>query len=225
MFQTGNFLIDAFSMACIFLPLVPVILIFFKRVYHNDALNFLMILCLLNFIKNILLFIPGLIVINENIIDNIFALPELIILILIFRLLFTGKIKNIITVFLIAFLSSMLTYYLLNGITQKKEAMEIIQELVILIISIIGLFELISNNDMNVFKNPLSWIAIGTTFYFFVSVLTRMLNASLQINNSVNTDTQIILSVACVARYIFYTLAALYYQHANYNEENSEATD
>ena len=212
-------------MACVFLPLFPFILIFFKQAYRNDALNFLMILCLLNFIKNILLFIPHLILINENIINNIFALPELIILILIFKSLFAGKIKNIITVFLIAFLSSLFTYYLLNGIVKKNEAINFLEELIVLIITIIALFELISNNDMNIFKNPVSWIAVGTTFYYSVFLLIKILNASTQINSASNTDAQIILNIACVARYIFYTLAPLFYKRQNYNPERNGITN
>ena len=225
MLQTGNFFIDIFAMACIFLPLFPIVFIFFKRSYYNDALNFLMILCLLNFIKNILLFIPGLIIINQSIINNIFSLPELIILTFIFKSLFTGKIKNIITIFLIVFLSSILTYYLLKGTETKNGAIEFLQEMFILIISITGLFELISDNDINFFKNPISWIAIGTVFYFFVSLLIKILNASLQINNVAVVDTQIILNIACVARYIFYLCAALFYGTQLYNAEKNSAVN
>jgi hypothetical protein len=220
--QTGNSFIDTFAMACIFLPLFPAIIIFLKRIYHNDALNFLMILCLLNFIKNILLFIPGLVIVNQITIINIFALPELLILILIFRSLFFGKIKNILTIFLVAFLSSLITYYLLNGIIQKREAMEVLQELVILIVSIVALFELINNNDIHIFKLPLSWIAAGTIFYFSISVLIKVLDtSSAQVNYVANADTQIILDIACFARYILYLLAALFYKHGNYNAEKN----
>jgi hypothetical protein len=220
--QTGNSFIDTLILVCIFPPLLPVIIIFFRRIYQNEALNFLMILCLLNFIKNILLFIPGLIIVNQITIINIFSLPELVILILIFRSLFFGKIKNILTIFLVAFLSSVITYYLLNGIIQKREAMEVLQELVILIVSVIGLFELINNNDIHIFKLPLSWIAAGTIFYFSISVLIKILNtSSTQVNYVANADTQIILNIAGFARYIFYLLAALFYKRGNYNAEKN----
>jgi hypothetical protein len=220
--QTGNLFTDTFTEVCIFLPLLPVIIIFFKKIYHNEALNFLMILCLLNFIKGILLLIPGLIIISQVIINNIFALPELIILAFIFRVLFSGKIKNILTVFFVAFLSSVITYYLLNGINQKREAMELVQELVILGISISGLLELIGNNDIHVFKLPLSWIAIGTIFYFSISILVTILNTpEPEFNRHINGDTQIILDIAGFARYLFYMLAGWFYQPSDYNKEEN----
>jgi hypothetical protein len=220
--QTGNSFIDTFTEVCIFLPLLPVSIIFFRRAYHNEVLNFLMILCLLNFIKGIVLLIPGLIIINQITINNIFALPELIILILIFRSLFSGKIKNILTLFLVAFLSSVVTYYLLNGIVQKREVIEVLEDLVILIFSVIGSYELISNNDIHIFKLPLSWIAIGTIFYFFISVLLKILNApSPQLNHVANADTQIILNIAGFARYLFYILAVWFYQPSYHNTEKN----
>src|SRR5580693_5377643 len=103
--QTGNYFIDNFSLVCIFLPLLPVIAVFFRRIYHFEALNFLMIFCLLNFLKGILSLIPDQITVHRNIISNIFALAELVILLLIFRTMFKGRTRLIISYFMVAFLT------------------------------------------------------------------------------------------------------------------------
>jgi hypothetical protein len=220
--QTGILFIDALTLVCIFLPLLPVVLIFFKSIYQNEVLNFLMILCLLNFIKGVLIIVPGLIIINQKNIVTIFALPEFIILILIFRSIFFGKIKNMLTIFLIAFLSSAVTYYLLNGMAERKQTMEILQQLIIFIIAVIGLFELINKNDMEFFSIPLSWIAIGTVFYFSISVLIKILNTlSPQLKTETNFDTQLLLNIAGFVRYLFYTFAALSYKPKRINEEKA----
>jgi hypothetical protein len=224
--KTGDFFIDAFSAACIFFPLLPVIIIFLKRDYSKEVLNFLMILCLLNFIKGILLLIPGLVPINQITITNIFSLPELLILVQIFRSVFFGKLKHVLTIFLVAFLSSVITYYLMNGVGQKRLALEELQDGVIVLIAIFGLSELVRNDDLQIFQLPLFWIAIGTIFYFAISVLVRAAgqSSSTPLNQPSNTDTQVILDIACMARYFFYMLAALFYQRPDRHIERENSS-
>jgi hypothetical protein len=211
--QTGNYFIDNFSLVCIFLPLLPVILVFFRRIYHFEALNFLMILCLLNFLKGILLLIPDLVIIHRNTISTIFALAELVILLLVFRTLFSGRLRYLLTFFMIAFLSSLLTFYFLKGITIKREYLEEIQEGVILIFSLLGLFEMVDKEDLLIFQSPLLWITIGTIFYFSISLLIRPVESlSVSGRQPSGAANQFLLDIALSARYLFYLLAGWFYQ-------------
>jgi hypothetical protein len=214
--QTGNFFIDNFSQVCIFLPLLPVILIFFRRIYDFEALNFLMIFCLLNFLKGVLLLIPGQLTINRNITYNIFALAELVILLLVLRTLLKGKLRNIFSSFMVVFLSSLLTFYFLKGIAPKREYLEEIQEGIILLFSLLGLFELIEEDNLKIFQSPLLWIIMGTIFYFSISLLVRSIDSlSASARQSSRVANELILDIASLARYIFYLLAGWLYQPAS----------
>src|SRR5580704_12863907 len=101
MSRTGNLFIDVFSFVVIFMPLVPVCIVFLQKKYTEDALNFLMILCLLYFIESILVSFPGLSWENRSIIGNIFSVIEMMIILQLLKTILPAKIKQSITFFIV----------------------------------------------------------------------------------------------------------------------------
>ena len=85
MFKTGNTFIDFFSQVAIFFPLLPVIVIFFRGIYQKEVLNYLMILCLINFTQDLALQTLQVKYINQASIRHIFSLLEFVIIIQIFK--------------------------------------------------------------------------------------------------------------------------------------------
>ena len=52
MLKTGNTLADLLLLVVTFLPLIPVLLIFIRKEYGKEPLNFLAVICLLCFLKD-----------------------------------------------------------------------------------------------------------------------------------------------------------------------------
>ena len=211
--QTGNFFIDRLTWVCLFLPAAPVILIFLRKAFYSEPLNLLMIYCLLNGIGGLLLFIPGLAITDGIIISNIFFSAGLVILLLVYRSLFSGKTGNLFSIFLVALFSSLLTFYISKGIDRQRAYLDLFQEGILLIFSVIAVFELISRADQFVLMTPVFWIAMGTIFNFCITLLVTLFDSPPQLSGLASrVDTQILLDIASAIRYLFYVFAGWFYE-------------
>ncbi len=212
MFKTGNSLIDAFSLAVAFLPLLPVLIILLKRIYREEALNFLMLLCLINFIPGFTLQLLEVPDAGKAFIENIFSLLELLILVQIFKPVLPARSKEIVNILAIAFLSAMITFYLLRGISAQKIMPQGLQSGIIIAITLLALASIIKSDNMQVLRYPLFWIATGTLFYFSTLFLISFAHwCCIPQGRHAGRDKLVLLNVAALARYFFYILAAALY--------------
>lgn len=222
MFKTGNPLIDAFSRAIIFLPLLPVLIILFRRIYREDALNYLMVLCLLNFIPGFTLQLLQVTDTSRIFILHIFSLLELLLLIQVFKPVFPDKGRDFIKIFTIAFLSAMITFYLVKGPGTQKLMPEGLLSLFIVVLASLALGNIIRNDNLRVFGSPAFWIATGSLFYFVTAFLMAFVHwCCLPANRSAMADKTVLLDVAGLARYFFYTLAAVFYSTQKAGDNNA----
>lgn len=221
MLKTGNLFIDLFSQAIIFIPLFPVIIIFLRSVYQKDLLTYLLILCILNFIGNLLPRITKTTHLFTVSAQHLFSLLELVLLVQIFKSVLHQKLKGLIEVFLIAFVSSVTTYYLLKGVDQDGLEWGIVQDSLILLVGIAAVGQGLSNNSLYVLRQPLFWITVGTLFYFAVSFVVGLADSCCSTkDSSMIQDKTILLDIALVVRYAFYCMAALAYQHPPRDRED-----
>jgi hypothetical protein len=212
MLQTGNIFTDILSIVSIIFPLLPAGIIFVKKVYRNETLNFLMILCLLNFVKNFLLFVPTLDISSQNVITSIFTLFELVILVQLFKQALADKIKKIANIFLIAFLSVVITCYLFEGANQRFYALEILKSTIVIFAAILCLAQVISSSNLNILNEPLFWISTGSLFYFSISILMNALSwYYVLLPRESFMEKEIFLGIGSITKYILYTLAVLFY--------------
>ena len=213
MFKTGNNFIDFTSAIVAFLPLLPVIIILFRRVYQKDVLNYLMILCLINFSQNLVVLVSSTKYLNPVSIQNIFSLLEFVVIIQILKSTTKGLIKEIVNILTIAILSSIITYYLLKGSDQKKIIFDILGNGFIISLTFYCLVIIIRNDNLKIFYSPLFWVSTGLLFYFTMNTLLNIIdNCCLQLRPSITNDKVLILNIASFAQYLFYTLAALFYR-------------
>jgi hypothetical protein len=211
MFKTGNVFIDNCLAATSFIPLLPVLLILLKKMYLKEPMNFLMIVCLLNFLAG---GIRQLTLLNANgqaVVNNIFALLELVFLVLLFRPGLSVQARNAVNVFLVAFLSVLLTYFVLRGWGNCNVAIDTVEAFIIAVIIGLALPPLIRNTHVYILESPLLWIAGGTLFYFFTLILLEWVGGScyLPVNRAPDTEKMILLAVAGIVRYLLYTGAIL----------------
>ncbi len=222
--QTGNIFTDTLSVASIVLPLLPACIIFIKKNYRNETLNFLMILCLLNFFREFLLYVPQLSGSSQNIIKIIFPFFEFIILIQLSKQALPGKIINLTNIILIAFLSAATTFFLLVGADQNMYAFEITESISIIFVSILCLARLNLMNDLSILYKPLFWISIGNLFYFSIAILTHALSWYYTGKTKENQwGNEMILSIGSLAKYFFYMLAALLNHKQSDEKENTSS--
>jgi hypothetical protein len=222
MLKTGNIFIEVFSFISIIFPLLLAVYIFINKSYRNESLNFLMILCLLNFVRSFLLSTLRLNAAAQNIIENIFTPIELIILTQIFKNALSEKVNKLANIFLVVFLTVIITVYLLKGIGEKMPLIEVSQNGIIICISILCLAKLVGSNNLYILIEPLFWIGAGSLFYFCVSILMGTLTLhDPEIPRDNITGKEILLGIGSIAKYFFYTLAVFFYQPPYDEKENS----
>jgi len=220
--KTGNIFLDFLSFLSTFFPLVPSVVILIKKKYHTDVLNFLMIICLLNFLKNFLLFTLTLTTATENIISNIFSLIEFIFLILIFKNFLSGKkIKNSLNILFNIFLSIVITTYVAKGVEVRIFFVQTLFNGIIILASALCIGKITSADNLDIFNKPLFWIAMGSLFYFTIAILFQSLVPYYEKSLSENVvEKGLLLNVGNILRYFFYLLAAWFFEPSKNEEEN-----
>ena|ERR1700691_2621904 len=202
-----NVLIDAFFLTNAFFSILPAAFIIVKGKYFKEVLNLLMSLCLLNFIENILLvIIPHSQATDQTTIQNIFSVVELMLVIQMFSSALHGKSKDILSIFSIIFLTSIVTFYLSKGAGEKRMSIEIIFQIIIILTVGSIFFYFIEQHGLLILNYPLFWIAVGTLFYYLIALLVNIIDSG----SAAGNDRIIMLNIASVVRYIFYVLAVLF---------------
>jgi len=209
--KTGNIFIDSFSTIIVFLPLLPVAIVLTRKIFNDDLLNALVILCLLHFIQYFSQQLLNLSDMALYSLGHLFSFLETVVYILIFRPFFTGKSRELLNFFIIALLSSLITYYLLNGTDHRRALLMGLQYGFILALIGFCLPRLVQDDDLQIFKSAFFWIAAGTMFYLVVVILVELadhLGGSIHRKVSNAADKAILLDIANVIRYLFYIMAA-----------------
>jgi len=210
MLKTGNTIIDFFSQVNVFFPLLPVIIIFFRGIYQKESLNYLVILCLLNFCQDIAMQTLHVKYVNQSSIRNIFSLLELIVIVQIFKTILQDRFREMINIMTIALLSAMVTYFLVKGADQKNPVLEILRNGFIVILLGYCLVAIVKSENLRIFYSPVFWIATGTLFYFVIVLLLDFVEKCCpELQNPIATDKMLLLNIASAIRYFFYTLATV----------------
>jgi hypothetical protein len=213
MFKTGNNFADYFFLAATFLPLIPVLLIFLQRHYDKEPLNLLMIVCLFNLVDAFLRNFPMVDPENQYISQNIFSLLEMILLTQLFISILPAKGRNILNIFLVAFVSVYLTFFSVKGWQLNSKVFDNLNSCIIIGVALISMPTLIRASNLHIFESTLFWIAGGTLFYFFLSALLQWIVACcLPVSRLPNEEKEILMAVADLVRYSFYILAIMLYR-------------
>jgi hypothetical protein len=194
---------DYLLIAVSFFPLLPVIFIFLKKAYLKEQLNFLMIVCLLNFMEAMLFRFAFLSPDNQHMLKNIFSLLELVLLALLFQPLLSRKTRDLLTIFLVAFLSVALTYFSVKGWELPGREFEMIESCAIITVILLGMPALIRVCNLYIFQSSLFWIGGGSLFYFLIFLLLETVGAPR------DTGQWQFLAIAGAVRYLLYLLAVL----------------
>lgn len=167
-------------------------------------------LCLVSFIQNLILYVPGFVPLDVLFIRAIFHLIQFIILVILLKLVVNGKLlREGLSFLLVAFVSIVITIYNLKGIPFYIGNIEIVQSLLLILINIVALLQLIRKDEIHIFLSPLFWITAGTFFYYCMFLLTQCIpeyRAALQ--GPLQHQKKVLLLIIIIIQFIFYIIGA-----------------
>lgn len=198
---TGNSFIDYLFIAITFLPLIPAVLTLFSN-FGKEPFNLILIICLVNFLRDLPTHLHMLTPPDQAVLNNICYPIELFLFARLFRPILTRPARSILTIILVAFLSSLLTWLAVKGFGNSNPGLETLKNGVLLGVILLSLPPIVRSKDLDVFRSPLFWMAGGTLFYLLIILLLEWLSST-----SPSSENYLFLCLTAFVRYTLYTLA------------------
>lgn len=198
-----------FSLAAILLPLFPLLALFIRNTFHQPGMPLLAFLCLIAFFRETLLTSLASLPVNTIAINAIFNIAEMIALVFLFRSVFrSAQVKQYFNLSLISILSVILTVYALEGVALYSNKVEVFLSIIIVLLSLLSIYQIIINEQVSILHSPLFWIAGGTLGYFAMFLLSEGLkNIELRVSRHSEVEQFILLKAIYIVRYVFYIIA------------------
>lgn len=209
MVQTGTDIFKVLSILATLAPLLPIVILFTRHAALNSTLSLLRITCIMVFVQNLATAIPALTALYSPFISAIFRLAEFSLLYyLLVQAAFTKRLREIMVLLLVSFISVLITIYALAGANAFPTTVTAIKSFILVMLALIALLKLIGNRGIVLFHEPLFWIAGGVICYFgtflFIEIITR-------IRVGVPQDIEeklMVFSIAGIGRFVFFSIAA-----------------
>jgi hypothetical protein len=210
--KTGSILLDILSVLDIFAPLLPILIILIRKEYFQETMNFLMILCLIDFLWSLVLYIIPDTPEPTAIINHVFSFLEFSILTYIFMTLLPMQARKWVSILFVCTMGSIVLTMLANGVDHKIPLLEWFIRASLILISLFSLLKLVSGDSLHIFNNPLFWIAVGSFFFFSITGLISAVVPDFGNHEQKNIlGKQVLWEIAALARFFFYTMATLYF--------------
>ena len=207
MVRTGGSLFIALPLVVMLLSLLPVCILFVRKVAISAILNVLRILCLFVILQYLTLYF---IQAGSPAVQTGFKLAEFTLAFYLFKLMMTSSQgKDIMNMFLVSFLSVVITIYSLKSILAFPGVMPIVQAAILTLLAFILLFQLISNRHIVLVNEPAFWIAGGQLCYFGMVVFMEAIAGSQSdLSQQIQHEKDLIITVADMMRMIIFAVAA-----------------
>jgi len=204
MLITGNSFIDYLFIAITFLPLIPAVLTLFSN-FGKEPFNLILIICLVDFLRDIPAHLHMLTPDDQAVLNNICYPIELFLFARLFRPIRTKSANYTLTIILVAFLSSLLTWLAIKGFGNNSPGLETVKNGILLGVILLSLPPIVRSKGLDVFQSPLFWMAGGTLFYLLIILLLEGISPTSSTSSS--SENSIFLSLTSIVRYALYTLA------------------
>lgn len=201
MLITGNSFLDYLFIAITFLPLIPAVLTLFSN-FGKEPFHLILIICLVDFLRDIPAHLHMLTPEDQAILNNICYPIELFLFARLFRPILPKPARYILTITLVAFLSSLLTWLAVKGFGNNNPGLETIKNGILLGLIFLSLPPIVRSKGLDVFRAPLFWMAGGTLFYLLIILLLEWISPT-----SPTYENCVFFSLAALVRYSLYTLA------------------
>ena len=210
MFKTGNSSIDYLLIVIIFLPLFPALLIFGRKLYLQEPLNFLLIVCLLSFFRGLLELTYPLTRENQYVVNKIFSLILLLLLVPCFRPHLNTRYRYMLDILLSALLTLVITYWSLMDWGKSSPGIDALLNVFLGMLILTSLPMIIRTGSLQIFRSPQFWIGIGTLSYILLYLLLEGLGSCCRpIASPPDPEKRLFLLLADLVKYSFYLIAAI----------------
>jgi len=207
MVKTGGSIFIALPLVVMLLSLLPVCILFVRKVAIPPLLNVLRILCLFVFFQYLTIYFlqPGLPAVKPGL-----KLAEFTLTFYLFKLIIpSNQGKDVMNMFLVSFLSVVITIYSLKGVTAYNEPITIIQAALLTLVALIVLFQLISNRHTVLVNEPAFWVAGGLLSYFGMVVFMEAIAGNQSnLSQEIQQEKDLMITVADILRMILFSVAA-----------------
>lgn len=201
---------DYLLIVVIFLPLLPVLFIFGRKLYLQEPLNFLLIVCLLSFFRGLLELTYPLTTENQYVINKIFSLILLLLLVPCFRPHLTARYRYMLDILLSALLTLVITYWSFMGWEKPGPGIDALLNGFLGILILISLPMIIRTGSLQIFRSPLFWIGSGTLFYILLYLLLEGIGSCCRpIASPPDPEKRLFLLLADGVKYSFYLISAI----------------
>ena len=210
MVKTGDNISTLLSIAALLLPLAPLLIIFIRGVNHYALLNLLRVVCFVAFIKQLVLYIPGLLKKDISLAINAFDLGEFILLYYLFKLSISQKrVRDLMNILLASFISIVITIYILKGPDAFPVSVSLVQSVILMMLSVISLLQQATNKTIVLFREPLFWIAGGILCFSGMNVFMEvLLTCYPQLTEQALQEKNMVLYAAGILRFLLFAVAA-----------------
>lgn len=203
------------------LSLLPVYILFARKVTVSPILNVLRGLCLFVFLQYLTLYFiqPGFPALQTG-----FRLAAFTLVFYLLKLMLSSsQVKDGMNMILVSFLSVIITIYSLKGINAYVGTITIIQASLLTILAFVVLFQLISDRHIVLLNEPGFWIAGGVLCFFAMVVFMEAIagNQS-ELSIQIQQEKDLIVIVADILRMVFFIVAAAMAGKNNNDNNNME---
>ena len=207
MVKTGGSIFIALPLVVMLLSLLPVYILFVRKVAVLTILNVLRALCLFVFLQYLTLHFlqPGV-----PALQTAFRLAEFTLAFYLFKLMMTSaQVKDLMKMGLVSFLSVIITIYTLKGVTAYAGIITLIQSSLLTILTIVTLYQLISNRQIMIANDPGFWIAGGLLcFNGMVVLMEAVAGNETGLPLQIQQEKDLIITIADILRMAFFIVAA-----------------
>ena len=219
MFKTGNSFTDVLLLGISFLPLLPAVLIFIRRLYGLEPFNFLALICLLCFLRGLISLIYPLSRENQYFTNKVFALLLFLLFALTFRSGLGGKLRYGLTLLLTSLVSVVFTYWSLTGWGVASPGIGMLLNGSLAVLIAISVSVVFHNDELGVFRSPVFWMGGGTLFYLLLSLLLEGIGiGGNPLTGPADPEKRLFLGLAELVQYLSFTIAVF-----SFHREGEEA--
>jgi hypothetical protein len=191
------------------LPLLSALLIFGRRLYLQEPLNFLLTISLLSFFKGMLDLCWPLTKENQYVLSKLFSLALLLLLVPCFRPAFNNRSRYMLDITLTALLSFAITAWSLMGWTKAIPAIDTTLNVFVALLILTSLPTVIRNGALGVLQSPRFYIGTGTLFYILLYLLVEGIGSCCRpLASPPDPDKHLFVLLAEGVKYLFYAAAA-----------------
>lgn len=208
MVETGGSIFIALSLAIMLLALLPVCILFIRKVPARPVFNVLSILCLLVFLRHCTLtFVqPG-----SRPIFTGFQLAEFALAFYLLKLMMVSdRGRDLVNMLLVSIISVIITIYALKGITAYTKTITIIQAIALTAAAFIILLQSIGQRQFTWGDEPVFWIAGGLLCHYGMVLFMEIITAyDSGLSQQIQQQKNLVLMGTEIIQFAFFSVAAI----------------